>query len=277
MSKRNIAIIGNGVYGRALWFLFSKKHDITIFWREIKNDDERLIDDFVTLSKHFDYLIISITTKGLSDLLPKIFSSVSSETHIILAMKWLTANGLLPIDECRKFLPSHRISILSGPGFAEEIMSSIPVHLVLASDSLIESEEEDFLVDNLTLDFTTDIMWVSLCGVLKNIYAIGAGMASKNTGFDRAAYTQGAVHEMSMILESMGYKGETAHGPAGRGDMWVCTTPHSRNFRFWAGDDSLRDQAEWYNAIINCKNIIESLWEKSECPIIREIIRSVNQ
>lgn len=275
MSKKNIAIIGNGVYGRALWFLFSKKHDITIFWREIKNNDERLIDDFATVPKHFDYLIISITTKGLGDLLPKIFSSIPSETHIILAMKGLTASGILPIDECRKFLPDHRISILSGPGFAEEIMSSVPVHLVLASDSLSESEEEDFLVDNLTLDFTNDILWVSWCGVLKNIYAIGAGIASKNTGFDRAAYTQGAVHEMSMILESMAYNRETAHGPAGRGDMWVCTTPHSRNFRFWAGDDSLREQAEWYNAIQQWKNQLSEMAKKSTFPYLEQILSSI--
>lgn len=93
-------------------------------------------------------------------------------------MKGLTENGLLPIEECRKYLPEHRISVLSGPGFADDILTNIPVHLVLAGDDFTEEEEEDFLVDNLTLDFSHDVTGVSWCGVLKNIYAIGAGMAS---------------------------------------------------------------------------------------------------
>ena len=109
------------------------------------------------MSKQFDYLIISITTRGLSDLLPKIAVNIAPHTHIILAMKGLTSNGLLPVDECKKYLPNHRISVLSGPGFAEEIMAETPVHLVIAGENITEDEEEDFLVENLTLDFTDDI------------------------------------------------------------------------------------------------------------------------
>ena len=248
MSKKNIAVIGNGVYGSALAFLFGKKHETRVFWREKKNEGDLLISEYENMSKQFDYLIISITTRGLSDLLPKIAESIDPHTHIILAMKGLTSNWLLPVDECKKYLPSHRISVLSGPGFAEEIMAETPVHLVIAGENITEDEEEDFLVENLTLDFTDDIHWVSWCGVLKNIYAIGAGMASTVDGFDRAHYTREAVHEMSVMLETLHCKALTAHGPAGRGDMWVCTTPHSRNFRYGAGDISLRDQAEGYNA-----------------------------
>jgi glycerol-3-phosphate dehydrogenase len=82
-----------------------------------------LIAEYKLVAKQYDYLIISITTKGLSDLLPKIAESIAPHTHVILAMKGLTSNGLLPVDECKKYIPNHRISVLSGPGFAEEIMA----------------------------------------------------------------------------------------------------------------------------------------------------------
>lgn len=271
MSKRNIAIIGNGVYGTALAFLFGKKHSITIFWRDIKNESEFPISDFGKQRDAFDYLIISITTRGLSDLLPRIYQNISSDTHIILAMKGLTSNGLLPVDECRWFLPNHRISVLSGPGFAEEIMSGIPVHLVLAGQHFSEDEEEDFLLDNLTLDFSHDVTWVSWCWVLKNIYAIGAGMASKKEGFDRSSFTRDAVHEMGWLLKYLGWDSVSAHGPAGRWDIWVCTTPHSRNFRFWEGEYSLRDQAEWYNALINFQQKFPEIIQRSDFPILTSI------
>lgn len=275
MSKKNFAIIGNWVYGMALSHLFWKKHALTVFWREIKHDGEFLIDEYGKWGTFYDVLIISITTKGLSDLLPKISEKVDAHTHVILAMKGLTSNGVLPIIECQKYLPTHRISILSGPGFAEEIMEEIPVHLVLATNDIQNIEYDDFLVDNLTLDFSEDIIGVSWCWVLKNIYAIGAGMASVKEGFDRSVYTQTAVTEMWLLLRAFGCDPDTAMSPAWKGDMWVCTTPHSRNFRYGAGDLTLKDQAEWYNAIIQCRTTINARLKESEGELIRSIMHAI--
>ncbi|GAB0175053.1 MAG: NAD(P)H-dependent glycerol-3-phosphate dehydrogenase [Candidatus Altimarinota bacterium] len=275
MIKRNVAIIGNGVYGTALAFLFGKKHDITVFGRDIKNESEFPISDFGKQIKHFDYLIISITTRGLTDLLPRIYQNISTDTHVIIAMKGLTSSGLLPVEECQKLLPNHQISVLSGPGFAEEIVAGIPVHLVLAGKNFSEDEEEDFLLDSLTLDFSDDIIGVSWCGVLKNIYAIGAGIASKNEEFDRSSFTRDAVHEMASILVNLGGSPESAHGPAGRGDMWICTTIHSRNFRFGRGEHSLRDQAEGYNALINFQERFPHIFEGTNFPILTSIRKTI--
>ena len=49
MSKKNIAIIGNGVYGIALAFLLGKKHDVTVFGREIKAPNEYTIGEYAEL------------------------------------------------------------------------------------------------------------------------------------------------------------------------------------------------------------------------------------
>lgn len=274
--QKHIAIIGNWAYGTALAYLLWKKHRISIFGRIPKNEIEMSIDDFGTIGEHFDYLIISITTKPLSQVLREIASRIPLDTHVILAMKWLTEEGKLPIDACQEVLPSHKISVLSGPGFAEEILSDTPVHLVLASDAFHDEEEQDFLIDNLTMDFTPDVYWVSWCGVLKNIYAIGAGIASKESGFDRSLFTRNAVHEMGALLEFLGFDRETAHGPAGRGDVWICTTPNSRNFRYWAGDISLRDQAEGYSAANVFSDHYRKKIPKEMIPILSSVIEKIH-
>lgn len=249
MSSKTISIIGNWVYGNALAHLFGKKHDVKVFWRSIKNPWDFLISDFPSVGADADYVIMSITTSALSEVYPTIAQYIKWWTHVVLAMKWLTVNKLLPMDECRACTPDIQISVLSGPGFAHEIQSDVPVHLILTSMNINEIEQEDFLIDGLTLDFSDDIVGVSWCWVLKNIYAIGAGMLSAESTFDRSHYTTEVVHELSELLVELGWKAETAMGPAGRWDVWICTTLHSRNFRYGASHDiTLQDQAEGYNA-----------------------------
>lgn len=271
--QKNISIIWNWVYGRALAHLFGKKHLVKIFWRTMREPWDLLISDFGTLGSDADYIIISITTSALSEVYPMIVPCLNKWSHVILAMKWLTANKLLPIDECILHTPDISLSILSGPGFAHEIQSDIPVHLIFASRVIDEVEQEDFLIDGLTLDFSHDVVGVSWCWVLKNIYAIGAGMASCELWFDRGHYTTTVVHEMAELLLVLGWVWETAMSPAGRWDVWICTTPHSRNFRYGVSPDStILGTVEWYNAAQIFREKYGNLLASWQFPIITSII-----
>lgn len=271
--QKTFSIIWNWVYGRALAHLFGKKHLVKIFWRTIREPWDHLISDFGNLGNDADYIIISITTSALSEVYPLIAPHIRAWSHVILAMKWLTANKLLPIDECIKYTPDISLSVLSGPGFAHEIQSDIPVHLIFASTIIDEVEQEDFLVDGLTLDFSHDMLWVSWCWVLKNIYAIGAGISSSGPWFDRWHYTTLAVHEMWELLKILWGVWETAMSPAGRWDVWICTTPHSRNFRYGVSPDTaIWCTVEWYDAVQIFKQKYKDLLLSWEFPIITSII-----
>lgn len=274
--QKTFSIIWNWVYGRALAHLFGKKHLVKIFWRTIREPWDNLISDFGSLGSDADYIIISITTSALSEVYPMIAPYLNKWSHVILAMKWLTANKLLPIDECLKYTPDISLSILSGPGFAHEIQSDIPVHLIFASSSIDEMEQEDFLIDGLTLDFSHDVLGVSWCGVLKNIYAIGAGIASRRWELDRSYYTTIVVHEMAELLTVLLGVWETAMSPVGRWDVWICTTPHSRNFRYGANhEDNSLETVEWLSAAQIFSERYGSLLSSWRFPILTSIISKI--
>lgn len=276
MSQKTISIIWNWAYGRALAHLFGKRHQVKIFWRILQESWDYLISDFATLGSGADYIIISITTSALSEVYPIIVPSLRKWSHVILAMKWLTANKLLPIDECLRYTPDISLSVLSGPGFAHEILSDIPVHLIFAGESITEGEQDDFLLDGLTLDFSHDILGVSWCGVLKNIYAIGAGMESRKWELDRSGYTTRVVCEMTELLSVLWWIWETAMSPAGRWDVWICTTPNSRNYRYGVNpDDTTLGTVEWYSAAVIFRERYRDVLASGRFPLLVTIVQSI--
>lgn len=125
---------------------------------------------------------------------------------------------------------------LSGPTHAEEVAAGMPTAIVCAS----ENEETAYKVAEIFANTclraytNTDVKGVEICGALKNIIAIAAGI-NRGMGFgDNAAamlITRG-ISEMARMGLAMGCKRRTFMGLAGIGDLVVtATSRHSRNNR----------------------------------------------
>jgi glycerol-3-phosphate dehydrogenase (NAD(P)+) len=133
-------------------------------------------------------------------------------------------------------LPGHPYGVISGPNLALEIARRQLTGTVIAS----ADPQVCVLVKNalhtsyFRLYSNTDIYGVELGGILKNIYAILAGIASslgvgQNT---MSLLMTRSIAEMSRFAASMGANPMTFIGLAGMGDLIVtCTSPLSRNFR----------------------------------------------
>jgi glycerol-3-phosphate dehydrogenase (NAD(P)+) len=113
--------------------------------------------------------------------------------------------------------------LLSGPMLAEEILAGKPGAAVAASDS---KKSRDAVVDvfngtKLHVYPASDMRGVAICGILKNIYAIGFGMAQAlHPGENyRGLYVQLTLDEMAKIVTKLGGKKETIYTPAGIGDL----------------------------------------------------------
>lgn len=129
-----------------------------------------------------------------------------------------------------------RLVALSGPTHAEEVAVGMPTSIVSASEDIEASEKtaELFRGSCMRVYTNTDIRGVELCGAMKNIIAMAAGMIrGMGLGDNTAAMlmTRG-IAEITRLGLSMGCHRRTFMGLAGIGDLIVtCTSRHSRNNR----------------------------------------------
>ena len=133
-------------------------------------------------------------------------------------------------------LPDRRVAALSGPNLAREIAAGKPAGSVIASDDgALASELASVLSSDRFRVYTNpDLVGVELCGALKNVVALAAGMVD-GLGFGDSAkagiITRGLA-EMTRLGVAAGAHPLTFAGLAGVGDLIAtCMSPLSRNRR----------------------------------------------
>lgn len=126
--------------------------------------------------------------------------------------------------------------ILSGPSHAEEVGRELPTAVVVASHRMKTAEyvQELFMNERFRVYTNPDLLGVELSGALKNIIALGTGIA-EGFGFgdnSKAALMTRGLAEITRLGMAMGANPLTFAGLAGIGDLIVtCTSVHSRNRR----------------------------------------------
>lgn len=126
------------------------------------------------------------------------------------------------------------ICVLSGPNLAKEILDDLPAATVVAaSDEVIARRAQKLLATPKLCVYTnTDVVGVELGGALKNIIALGAGIAD-GLGYGdnaKAALITRGLTEMTALGVALGANPLTFSGLAGLGDLIAtCASPLSRN------------------------------------------------
>jgi len=126
------------------------------------------------------------------------------------------------------------ICALSGPNLSREILHNLPAATVVAAwDEAIARKAQRLLATpNLCVYTNTDIIGVELGGALKNIIALGAGIAD-GLGYGdnaKAAFMTRGLTEMTALGVALGANPLTFSGLAGLGDLIAtCASPLSRN------------------------------------------------
>lgn len=129
-----------------------------------------------------------------------------------------------------------RYVVLSGPSHAEEVGRALPTAVVVASSRLETAEyvQELFMDESFRVYTNPDVVGVELGGALKNIIALGTGIAEGLSFGDntKAALMTRGLAEITRLGVIMGANPITFAGLAGLGDLIVtCTSAHSRNRR----------------------------------------------
>ncbi|MBI2623644.1 MAG: hypothetical protein HYW65_03665 [Candidatus Liptonbacteria bacterium] len=122
-----------------------------------------------------------------------------------------------------QLLPRQHIAFIGGPMLAEELETKQGGMGILASsDARAEHKvRELFRGTSLRLECMREMRSVALAGVLKNIYAIGLGVATALEWRDnrKGWFAAAAFQEIARILPLLGAPHETAYTPAGLGDF----------------------------------------------------------
>jgi glycerol-3-phosphate dehydrogenase (NAD(P)+) len=128
----------------------------------------------------------------------------------------------------------HNICVLSGPNLAREILMGLPAATVAASEDPEVSRGIQRLLTTPKLCVYThnDVIGVELGGALKNIIALGAGIAD-GLGYGdnaKAAFMTRGLTEITALGTTMGAHPLTFSGLAGLGDVIAtCASTLSRN------------------------------------------------
>jgi glycerol-3-phosphate dehydrogenase (NAD(P)+) len=129
-----------------------------------------------------------------------------------------------------------RLAVISGPSHAEEVIAEMPTTIVVAAYERKTAETvQDALMNSYFRVYTNpDVVGAELGGCLKNIIALGVGMAD-GLGFGdnaKAALMTRGLAEITRLGMKLGASPLTFAGLSGIGDLIVtCTSRHSRNFR----------------------------------------------
>ena len=254
----NIAILGGGALGTALALNLSKKSDVTLVVRGKEQADtlQQTRINSRYLPGHEIPQKVRITHR-LEDALASadlvlITTPVSAFGEILTAIAVLRTD-LPVIWGCKGFCPvsgeplSHIageilgagacFGVLSGPSFAEGLAANDPTALVVATHSDHQTTltiAESLSNETLRVYANTDLIGVQICGAVKNVYAIAAGIIDgcgwgENT---RAAMMTRAVSEVRRYLEKHHAEPSTLMGLSGFGDIHLtCGSRLSRNYQ----------------------------------------------
>ncbi len=188
-----------------------------------------------------DMVIESVTSEGIRPVFAEVKRIGIPNCPIIITSKGIEQNsGLILSDTVVEVLGENSrrlIGVLSGPGYAVEVIQGLPTSVVgTAYDPQVMKQLCDaFTSETFRVYPNTDVRGVAFGGALKNIIAIACGISDGlNLGnSSKAALTTRGLHEICKLGISLGCRAETLYGLAGMGDIFLtCSSQLSRNFRY---------------------------------------------
>lgn len=182
-----------------------------------------------------------------------------------------------------------RVGCLAGPNLARELDQRKPAATVVAShfDEVVKIGQRLLKNDRFMIYGSRDLIGIELCGILKNIIAVGAGtIAGMDLGENaKSLFISRGLVEMVYIGKALGGNAQAFLGLAGVGDLIAtCTSNLSRNFtvgyRLAKGEkleeiiESMEEVAEGVKTI----NIVNQLAEsyKVRCPITETLYKIIH-
>lgn len=308
---KKIGILGSGTWGTALAnLLISAGHQVYV-WSKFEDEikqinatkthrnlpgvkiDEKIVftNDLISTVRGQDIIVFATPSIYVRDTAKAILPYIEKEQIFVTVAKGIEKDTLMTMSEIiQDVIPNSTVVALSGPTHAEEVAVGLPTLIVSASEDLKSAKivQDTFSNQYFRVYTNTDIVGVELCGALKNIIALAAGISS-GLGFGdnaKAAIITRGLAEITRLGLAMGGHPLTFSGLTGIGDIVVtATSKHSRNNKAgyligqgYSVDDTLKEVGMVVEGI-NALDAAHVLAKKYniELPIIEAVYRIIKE
>ncbi len=189
------------------------------------------------LAEPHSLYVLAVPSAHLRPTLRELAPVLDANAAILSVVKGIEAGSHLRVSQViAEELPARRLAVLSGPNLAREVAAGKPAGSVVASEDALLADELVALLasDRFRVYTNPDLVGVELCGALKNVVALAAGMVDGLGLGDsaKAGIITRGLAEMTRLGVAAGADQMTFAGLAGVGDLIAtCMSPLSRNRR----------------------------------------------
>jgi glycerol-3-phosphate dehydrogenase (NAD(P)+) len=222
----------------------------------------RVATDDAYLSEPHRVYVVAVPSAHLRETLRRLAPFLDRNASVLSVVKGIEEGSQLRMSQViGQELAGARVAALSGPNLAREIAAGKPAGSVVASeDQELAGEMAALLAgDRFRVYTNPDLVGVELCGALKNVIALAAGMVDGLELGDsgKAGIITRGLAEMTRLGVAAGANPMTFAGLAGVGDLIAtCMSPLSRNRR--AGE-LMATGMSWTDAAAQLQGVAEGV------------------
>jgi glycerol-3-phosphate dehydrogenase (NAD(P)+) len=259
---KTILFIGAGEIGTALAHVIGDRAKVEMWDRHAdKVVNMKPLEETVPRA---DVVFVCVPSWVVREVIGGIAKMLRPEAIVVSLAKGIEKDTQKTMDAVLNEVVSQRFAILGGPLLAEELMADQPGIGVFASKdkSAFDEVAPFFYGSNVRLEYASDPYTVALCAMLKNVYAVGLGVADGiGWGWNAKGWiATESLREMQNIVEALGGDSKIVQGSAGAGDfLATAMSPDSRNWatgREIAVTGSCKELSEGCRSIESIKNVL---------------------
>jgi glycerol-3-phosphate dehydrogenase (NAD(P)+) len=255
-DMQRVGVIGGGAWGTALavvarragrdvklWALepevvaaINAQHRNPLYLPEVALDSGIVATDDMIEAADADIILLVAPAQHVRKICATLAPHIKPHTPAVICAKGIERNtSALMTDVVAEALPTAAMMVLSGPTFAREVAVGLPTAITLGAADLALGRSVAEAISSPTFRpyLSEDVVGAEVGGAVKNVLAIGCGMADgKGLGANaRAALLTRGLAEIVRLALARGGKPETLMGLSGLGDLVLTATSlQSRNY-----------------------------------------------